>query len=608
MRNKGFFYYNCKGLKLLFGTMTLPMTEYCILQLIHGGVWVLQVVCMQRFFDAVTDGGSSGPRLAAGLLILGVSYLFAQMMNGVSNCYGQILNRRAGKETNKLLLKRVNCLDVIDFEDTAELERIEKARKGSESLFWVSTTILDILCFYTFYFGMMSWYLFSVAPVLSISVIIIFIPNAAARLLQTAAFRRLEDRIAPVKRKTEYLERYLSDPEYYKETRLLGANDYFAKQHAGQLEELNRLNFMAQKQKETRGFLISILTVLAYGSIICLLVFLVVRNKISIGAFAAIFASLREFYGFMDEVISERFSIASENMASVGNFLDFLEEGEEKREEDPLPDRFDICLDEVSFSYPNTREGGRRSALDGISLVIPWGQTVALVGENGSGKSTLCNVIAGLYSPTEGKILYGGQTLGTGKNSGVSAVFQNYCRYRMKLGENIRISEAERGITEKELAVLCRETGVDVESIGGFETVLGKEFGGKELSGGQWQRIAIARGLFRSKRLLVLDEPTASIDPLEENRLYKSFQKMCEGCTALIVTHRMASAQFADRILVMKEGKIVEDGTHEQLMAAGGEYYELYETQRKWYYCIGKGLSMDEGMVKEGIKSILEDA
>lgn len=164
-------------------------------------------------------------------------------------------------------------------------------------------------------------------------------------------------------------------------------------------------------------------------------------------------------------------------------------------------------------------------------------------------------MIAGLYEPTQGSISYGDVQRKNGRISkGVSAVFQKFCHYKMSLRENIQIGDVSREATEEELRRLCEDVGVDTEWTGGMDGMLGQEFGGTELSGGQWQRIAIARGLFRRKQLLILDEPTVAIDALEENNLYRSFQKMCQDCTAIIVTHRLASAQIVDRILVIRCG------------------------------------------------------
>ena len=585
MKHKNFFYYNFLGLKLLFGMLPASMSLYCVLQIIHGISWMLQVVFMQYFFDTIEGGGKSTIELATSLLLMGGAFLFAQIMNGVANCFGQILNRRIGKEANKLIFRSIERQEVIAFESADALDRIHKAIRGSEGVFWVSTTILDILFFYTSYFMMMSWYLFSLTPILSISTIIIFIPNVAAKLLRMVAFEQLENEAAPLRRKFVYYEKCMTDKEYFKETRILGCCSYFKSIHAKLLRILNQLHFRAQLQKEKVNFFINFLTVLAYGGIIFLLVYYVMKGTISVGAFAAVLASLREFYGFMDEVISERFAWAAENVATVKNYLSFIKDADKERKNVRLPEEFEIKLEDVCFSYPQPDEGnGRLFALEHVDLRIPWGQTVALVGENGSGKSTLCNVIAGLYEPTQGLLSYSEVQRDDGRVvEGISAVFQKFCRYKMRLSENITISEVTRRVTEEELRLLCEEVGVSTEWTGGMDCMLGKEFGGTELSGGQWQRIAIPRGLFREKKLLILDEPTAAIDALEENNLYRSFQKMCHACTAIIVTHRLASAQIADRIIVMKDGKIVQDGKHEELIAMEGEYKRMYELQKKWY-------------------------
>lgn len=584
MRHKNFIYYSLVGIRLLYKMFPGSIILYSVFQMLHGASWVLQVMSVQYFFDGVLENKDTISELVIKILLLGVAYAFAQTMNGVANCYGQILNRKVIKETNKILFRTIDKKEAISFEYADELDQINKAVLGSEGIFWVSTTILDIIFFYVFYFVMMSWYLFSLAPVLSISTVIIFVPNVIARLLHMISFEHLENEAAPVRRKMEYYVDCLVGKEYYKETRLLGCGNYFFDKYNKMLKKLNRLHFRIQVRKEKINFCINILTVSAYGIIIAMLVHYVLADIISVGAFAAVFAALREFYGFMDEVISERLAISIENMATVKNYLEFIKEGKEEHKQMALPERFEIRLDHVSFAYPQPETGKEKFVLSDINLRIPWGETVALVGENGSGKSTLCHIIAGLYSPTRGTVSYGGVQRGEGRiGKGISAVFQKFCRYSMSLGENIRISDPDGDQSEDKLIQICKDTGVNPEWAGGTEGMLGREFGGAEISGGQWQRIAIARGIYRDSSVLILDEPTAAIDALEEKYLYEEFGKLSRNCTTIIVTHRLASAQIADRILVIKDGRIVQDGSHGDLVAVSGEYKTMYELQRQWY-------------------------
>lgn len=586
MRHKNFVYNNLVGIRLLYRMFPKSIILYSVLQMLHGASWVLQVMSVQYFFDGISESEGEVLQLVIKILLLGVAYAFAQTMNGVANCYGQILNRKVIKETNKILFKKIDKKEAIAFEYADELDQINKAVRGSEGVFWVSTTIIDIIFFYVFYFVMMSWYLFSLAPVLSISTVIIFVPNVIARLLHMISFEQLENEAAPIRRKMEYYADCIIGKEYYKETRLWGCGNYFFDRYNKMLKKLNQLNFRMQVRKEKINFCINVLTVSAYGIIIAMLVYYVLTDMISVGAFAAVFAALREFYGFMDEVISERLAIAIENMATVKNYLEFIKEDEGELEQIKLPERFEIQLDHVFFAYPQPEAGKHKFALSDINLRIPWGQTVALVGENGSGKSTLCHIIAGLYSPAKGTVSYGGVQRGAGRIvNGISAVFQKFCRYSMSLGENIRISDMDGDQSDDKLNQICKDVGVVPEWVGGIDGMLGREFGGAEVSGGQWQRIAIARGIYRNNSLLILDEPTAAIDALEEKYLYEEFGKLSRNCTSIIVTHRLASAQIADRILVLKDGRIVQDGSHSDLVAVEGEYKTMYELQRQWFAC-----------------------
>ena len=221
---------------------------------------------------------------------------------------------------------------------------------------------------------------------------------------------------------------------------------------------------------------------------------------------------------------------------------------------------------------------------------IKKGETVAVVGENGSGKTTLVRLLTGLYLPSEGDILYGKANTKTAsvhslfKN--ISAVFQKYQRYQMTLRENIAISDMAGIASDAALDGICVQAGVEKTTnsfYNGYDTMLSREFDGVDLSGGQWQRVAIARSFFRSHQLIVLDEPTAAIDPIEETKIYNRFAEISKDKTAIIVTHRLGSVKLADRILVMKQGKLVEHGTHTELMEAGGEYARLYKSQEQWY-------------------------
>ena len=239
-----------------------------------------------------------------------------------------------------------------------------------------------------------------------------------------------------------------------------------------------------------------------------------------------------------------------------------------------------------SFSYI----GSEKKALDHVSLNIKGGETIAIVGINGSGKTTLSRLLLGLYTPNEGIVKIGGvDTKEVKRHSvtrGMSAVFQKFQKYKMTVAENIQIGDSELQDNNDILNVCIKQADIDLTEdkfSDGLETMLSRDFDGIELSGGQWQRIAIARGLYRIRDVIVLDEPTAAIDPIEETRLYERFAEVSKGKTSVLITHRIGSARIADYIVVMNEGKIVEIGTHEELVSQNGLYKEMFDAQIKWY-------------------------
>jgi len=238
-----------------------------------------------------------------------------------------------------------------------------------------------------------------------------------------------------------------------------------------------------------------------------------------------------------------------------------------------------------TFQYPMQKG----YAIKNVSFTIPSKSTVAIVGQNGSGKTTLIKLLTGLYLATSGTVKLGKhdtkdismQTLF--KNT--STVFQNFQKYKMTLSENVSISQTDsRHDTHKvEESLKIAEFTMDDRFTSGYDTMLSREFDGIELSEGQWQRIAIARGYFKDHTLIVLDEPTASIDPIEETQIYKKFQDISQAKTSVVTTHRLSAAKISDIILVMKDGELIESGTHEELMKLDGHYAMMYKSQAEWY-------------------------
>lgn len=312
-----------------------------------------------------------------------------------------------------------------------------------------------------------------------------------------------------------------------------------------------------------------VLTILGYVGVLLLLTKLYLNKAITVGAFASVFTSVRTMYNLMNELFGTHIGNIVENFSSVKKFKDFMNLPEVSEQ-----NRFhDIDIKNLYFKYP----GSQFNALSNINLHISKGEVVALVGTNGSGKSTLAKIIATIYQSSQGDTrLF--------SNADISMIFQDYKKYKLTLSDNVRIGDFDKITNQEEIKELITEAGIGITMFNKMkETILSPEFGGIDFSGGQWQRIAIARALYKPHKLIILDEPTAAINPLEESRIFEEFIKIVKGKTALLITHRLGSVKIANRIIVMKNGRIIEDDNFQSLMELKGEFYHLYNTQSKFY-------------------------
>lgn len=543
---------------------------------LHGLSFAILTPATQLFFEratALATGHADMASVMAALLCLAAAHVVMQILNGICNFIPMMYTQKAHGVFSAALFQKINRLTPIQWENTRVLDDINKALKGEQESIYFTNTILMLLTFYLPYFLFMALYLWRCKPLLVISLLLVFLPTLLTQLLRTKLFAKAEDASAPVRRELEYAESCIAGREFFKETRTLGAFGYFRDLFQSSASLLNRLQMRASVRADLAELGMKLLSLVGYAGILLLLLDALLANEISVGAFAAIFNSVAQMFSMMREIICSHFGSVAGTYGRVQNYLAFMQA--ETPERPALQfNSGDIVADHISFTYPQATQ----PAICDVSLTIHAGETVALVGENGSGKSTLARLLLGLYEPEHGRIERG--------PSSSSAVFQQYQRYQMTLRDNITISDFCAPAEDDKLELVSRRAGLDVYGRSfpaGLDTMLSREFDGVDLSGGQWQRVAIARGLFRNHELIVLDEPTAAIDPIEETQVYNRFAQMAKDKTALIITHRLGSVRLADRILVMQQGRLVQQGTHESLMAAGGEYARLYAAQEQWY-------------------------
>lgn len=564
---------------------------YILVVFLNGFSSVAITYFTQRFFDEV-EKAVYLKVITASVLITVTSFiiiiLLRHVLNGIDNYLGDTLHGWLGGYYREKLHEKVDKIDPIMFENQEFLDNTNKAIEGVgvEGSTYTLVAVTVVLASYVPYAIFMGIYLYTLQPILSIAILMIFIPVLVSQILRTKLFVKVEDESAQIRREKTYYEQCICHRENFKETRLLGAYNYFINLYKRTTKNLNEKIWEANCKSIRIEIILEILTLIGYVAVLFMLIYFVLKGEISIGAFAAVFASIGVMFDYMESAINFQIGGITSRLGAVSNFINFLDYPERHGEEKEVDFTKGIHMKNVSFKYPGSKE----DVIKNVSLDIDNGETIAIVGENGAGKSTLVRILTGIYKPTEGKVIVGDADTKTVAMSsilkGISGVFQNYQRYQMSLKDNVKISDFSSEENEEEIRKSIDKVDLKIDELTftkGIDTMLSREFDGIDLSGGQWQRIAIARGVYRDKEIIILDEPTAAIDPIEEVQIYKHFKEISKGKLSILVTHRLGSAKIADRIIVMDKGRLVEIGTHEELMKQEGKYAYMFNSQAKWY-------------------------
>ncbi|MDO4567449.1 MAG: ABC transporter ATP-binding protein [Clostridia bacterium] len=545
---------------------------------------VVMTFATAQLFNSVEAAITSGSYVMS-IVWLGVVLaviVATPLLNSVVNLYMGDLMRRSSHGILLKLQDKASKLPTIRFEMPETLDALNKAENGA----FVASALISILLLVVFGYipGIigMTAYLYSLKPILAIMPLVVFVPVITAQLVKVKFFADLESASAPMRRKVDYYERFAGHIEFFKETRLLGCFGFFRRLYSESVAALNKLTWKTHRKAGLAEMSIQLLTIAAYALMTYLLVVALQEGAIRVGEFAVVFTSISSMFDLIQEMVQQNLGQVMEERSLAANVITLLDAPE--REGDAHADASDgIALRGVCFRYP----GSERDCLHDVNLDIAPRETLAIVGLNGAGKSTLVKLITGIFTPTQGEVLFSGTPTSVidpkSLFANTSAVFQDYGKYKMTLERNIRLGDTH---SDAPIDEALRDGNVDVNGDSfpdGADTLLSKEFGGVDISGGQWQRVAIARGLYRQHELIILDEPTAAIDPIEESLVYRKFIEVARDKTAIIITHRLGSCRIADRIAVMNDGAIVQVGSHEELLAdERGLYREMWDAQSGW--------------------------
>ena len=467
-------------------------------------------------------------------------------------------------ETNNMLKRAKNCIEQERFSD-------------------LSLSVFNILAEFLKVNGTLL-VLAGFHPVLvGISLLSVF-PYLIVRLVRGKEFYELKRYQAAGERRRNYLYHLFGDKQAVKELRIFEIEDYIEQKMYAARDNMKQevWNF---KKRDMRSLLIcEIFCKSGYLLSIFSTILLLLHQVLDVGMMAAALVAFTSF-----QTAAKYFLVSlgriPECAAFVKDYYDFMDMEEAEKETEKLCSDFDsIKVKQLSFSYP----GRKTPAVSNLSFTIKRNEVVAIVGNNGSGKTTLVKLLTGLYQAQKGQIYYGRQNLRSLDPEEfykqISFVSQDFIKYELTVRENIGIGDWKQMENTDKIYMLLHQVGLETFiSQASVNQLLGNEFGGRELSVGQWQKLAIARGMMKDSSVIFLDEPTAALDPLMETKVLKMFLKIAREKTAIIVSHRIGICKEVDKIIVMKEGKIAEIGNHEKLLAEKGEYYRLYTMQQKWY-------------------------
>lgn len=557
--------------------------------ILSSSSFVLIVHALQHMFDTINhtiQNGTNVVSLLPTIFITVAVLIFNELMNAVCNFLAGPTSLRIKGAFREKIHEKVSKLPALDFENTETLDCIQKAKEGADNGIELYHSVSTLLTFYGPYFIIMGIYFYSLRPVLVWCIFLMFVPLLISQIVKEKVYTKLVDESAPIERKVNYYENEMYKKEYIKENRLLGIYSFIRDKYESELALFCSKRWSSVKKVQMIEIGLRALTLLGYFGVIVLFVSSLIRGYITIGAFAAVFSSVNIMIAFMDDAVSNYLGDMLGIYGSLRSLVYFLDLPEEDGMDEDINYSEGINISNVSFKYPNSNI----YALKNISLHIKEGETIAIVGENGAGKTTLVKIISGILLPTAGNVLINDTPISSYSKKSrfkyVSGVVQKFGKYKILIKDNVHLSDPNNLIDEEKVkqALYSADFKLDSEKItGGLNTMLSRDFGGLDLSGGEWQRIALARGIYKDSKFIMLDEPTSAIDPIEESLIYKKFRDIAKGKIAIIVTHRLGATQIADRIVVLDGGKIIETGTHEQLLNSGGKYSVMFKAQSKWY-------------------------
>lgn len=501
-----------------------------------------------------------------------------------------LLSDRVSNDASVRLMEHAATLDLADFEDAAFQDRMDRARmqaSGRMSLMGqLFGQVQDIVTVLSFAAGLVVY-----APWLIVLLAIALVPSFLGEAHFNALSYALSYVRTPQRRELDYVRQVAASADTAKEVKIFGLSPFLIDRY----RTISRDTYQASRRLALRravwGSCFAALGTIAYYAAYAYIAWRAVSGVITIGDLTFLAASFLRLRGLLENLLTG-FSSTAGQALYIDDLFSFLRTEPGIRSPAgalPFPDpvRQGFVFEDVGFRYA----GAERWAVRHLSFTLAPGEVLALVGENGAGKTTLVKLLSRLYDPVEGRVLLDGRDLRDydldSLRAAIGVIFQDFVRYNLPAADNIAVGRIDaRGDRTRIEAAASAALADDVVANlpNGYDQMIGKRFqGGVDLSGGEWQKMAIARAYMRDAQVLILDEPTAALDARAEYEVFQRFRELSAGRSAVLISHRFSSVRMADRILVLSNGRVEASGTHGDLLAAGGRYAELFELQAAGY-------------------------
>ena len=524
----------------------------------------------------------SDSNIVTGIAALAISIFFERFLMVGQVPLSSVVSYRVKTQINILTTTKASSMSYSDIENTSFQKKLEEVRQFSNTLPTLLENTLNILkCIIIIVTLLLKFKgQYYIVLIIAIGVIPSYIISLNARKKQ----HDLQVDLVQEQRVQEYYKSVLANSAYIKEKNIFGLKDLFTSRWKNTANGINTKLLKLEKSSSCHKLAGEILGVVCYLLVIILL-FRSSKNDQSI--FLSLCTAILSLQGAFTNLIS-RFIEVKGQMLDVKVVYDFLDlDDEEQNEKINLSTQIkNISFEHVSFAYNDEKK-----VLEDVSVELNAGETVAIIGDNGAGKSTFIKLLLGIYKPNSGNVLCNGVSVHQLNQhdyfSRISAIFQQFNKYPFSVHQNINIFAEEGEMPTVQVQKVAEESSISqwIKSLPQkYHTLLTNlRPNGLEISGGQWQKLAIARGLYRETDLLIMDEPTSSLDPLVETDMFDKFLIEKKNSIKLIVSHRVGIATKVDKILVFDEGKLVEIGNHKELIERNGVYAKIYHAQAKWY-------------------------